>query len=576
MTGEFAADKRPAAAARPLGLYAILILAAGAAILALPLLLYGAYPQAHDFQEHLNFSRHFSEQFWAGEWYPRWLIGINHGLGSPTFFVFPPLQAFVYAILEPLSNALHLDAFLSVEVLVLFASGVCAFLWLQTHTGRRIAIAGAVFYMLVPYHLMVDFYMRNALPECWALAWIPLLLYFTSKIMGGKRAAVVSFAVVYALFILSHLISVLIFSPIPLIIAVTLPAKGQRLRSVRKVVEGILLGTGLSSFYLIPALSNARNFPPERLSPPPSQTLNLFLIGARSTFLASGFFRVMAIAAVDAIAVCAICGAAVLVSGRQDSKRIVLFWLAVCAVPSLMMFCLSAPVWRSIPILLAAVQYPFRLNIILCVAAVAIVTIFLSEAVRTTPFMSGIGPLILLVAVPWLFSYAMVWVNYRQQANPRTALAIHEKGPFDDDGWFHSWTPPGMDPASALRASMGSRVRFIGGVGTANVIAWMPRHIELETASSTGGQVMVNQFYYPAWQTALVPSAQPLVTRAAMPEGLIEVEVPPGQEHVRLDIPVEPGEYSGRAISAVCVLLCVFLAWRMKRDGRAGECSNTR
>jgi hypothetical protein len=76
---------------------------------------------------------------------------------------------------------------------------------------------------------------------------------------------------------------------------------------------------------------------------------------------------------------------------------------------------------------------------------------------------------------------------------------------------------------------------------------------------------MVNQLYYPAWQAALVSSAQRLGTSAAMPEGLIAVSVPPGQEQVRLDIPVELAEYAGRCISALCVLLCVVLVWRNAR-----------
>lgn len=37
------------------------------------------------------------------------------------------------------------------------------------------------------------------------------------------------------------------------------------------------------------------------------------------------------------------------------------------AVPALMMCGLTFPVWRTFPVLLKAVQYPFRLNIVLWV-----------------------------------------------------------------------------------------------------------------------------------------------------------------------------------------------------------------
>ena len=91
-------------------LSAFFILAA-AFLLALPVLIHGPMVQGHDTYEHLNFSRHFAEQFWAGEWYPRWLIGMNHGLGSPTLFVYPPLPSYVYTLLYPLGRMLHFNAF---------------------------------------------------------------------------------------------------------------------------------------------------------------------------------------------------------------------------------------------------------------------------------------------------------------------------------------------------------------------------------------------------------------------------------------------------------------------------------
>lgn len=61
----------------------LLILAIVTALLALPMLMHGPLVSAHDATEHLNYSLHFAHQFWRGDWCPRWLLGINHGLGSP-------------------------------------------------------------------------------------------------------------------------------------------------------------------------------------------------------------------------------------------------------------------------------------------------------------------------------------------------------------------------------------------------------------------------------------------------------------------------------------------------------------
>ena len=36
-------------------------------------------------------------QLWSGELYPRWLLGMNSGFGSPTFFVYGPLPYYAAA-----------------------------------------------------------------------------------------------------------------------------------------------------------------------------------------------------------------------------------------------------------------------------------------------------------------------------------------------------------------------------------------------------------------------------------------------------------------------------------------------
>src|SRR5260370_21659544 len=93
------------------GILTFSIVAAAAVALALPMLLYGPMAQGHDTTEHLHFARHFSKQFWSGELCPRWLAGMNRGLGSPTFFVFPPFPRFVYALLLPPGKILHFNSF---------------------------------------------------------------------------------------------------------------------------------------------------------------------------------------------------------------------------------------------------------------------------------------------------------------------------------------------------------------------------------------------------------------------------------------------------------------------------------
>jgi len=36
-------------------------------------------------------TKSFDSRLWSGGWYPRWLMNMNGGLGSATFYFYPPL-----------------------------------------------------------------------------------------------------------------------------------------------------------------------------------------------------------------------------------------------------------------------------------------------------------------------------------------------------------------------------------------------------------------------------------------------------------------------------------------------------
>lgn len=536
----------------PLNLWSLSVVAFAALVLALPMLVYGPMLQGHDTYEHINYSHHFSEQFWAGEWYPRWLTGMNHGLGSPTLFVYPPLPSYVYTILVPVGRLCHFDAFRMDEFLALLGSGICSFLWLKTMASRVVALAGAVLYMLMPYHLAIDFYRRTALSECWALVWIPLVLYFSAELIKPKAHFSVGLAVAYAMLILSHLVSVFIVSLIPLAAAVAFSPKGHRLRSVSYTAAGMLLGIGLSCFYFLSALSNARYFPVSRLPLWSYVEGHLLTVGKLLDAGTDGFIRLMSLTVIDMIAVCIVCSAFVLARGHSRSKKRVLFWLMICVIPVLLMHGRSAPIWHKCSPLFAAIQYPWRLNIVLCIATLPIVAMFLSEISNLRRLSQA--PLLVLLFVlltPWLVSYASIWGRYRSEsARQMTSVS-------DDDGWFPAWTAPGIDDASALRASAGPELRFLAGAGTANILVWKPRRIEFQTNSSTGGEVMIEQFYYPSWRAC--DGGEAIGIGARMPEGLLEINVPPGRHRIELEIPVGLTERAGQCISVLCALLSLAL-----------------
>ncbi|MGB7263875.1 MAG: 6-pyruvoyl-tetrahydropterin synthase-related protein [Terracidiphilus sp.] len=538
----------------------ILFLLAVSIVLGLPMLLNGPLIDGHDSQEHLNYIKHFSEQFWHGDLYPRWLIDMNVGLGSPSYFIYPPLPAYVCVLLEPAAKVLHFNAFNVAAWLPLFGSGLTALLWLRTFVSKSIAAASAVLYMLMPYHLAIDMYRRCAIPECWAFAWMPLVLYFTLGVIAGKRRDLIALAMTCALMICSHLISLAIFAWIPLALALLLSRRGHRIRTALSVVLAMGLGAAISSVYLLPALANAHFIPVSRLLTRDSYHWNnnlLFL--NRALFIhypQENFVQTVSWTVVSMIVIVAICGFWLLLRGEPRSRVLVAFWILVCCFSVFMMSKRSGPIWHHVHPLYDAVQFPWRFNGLLCLGALPLIAMCLSDlSHRRGILRAAFSSVFILVIAGWLFAYGNVWRRYKVDVGPgpkKEAYLVN-----DYDGWMNAWIPPGTSERASMIASSGPKARFKEGAGTAQVLLWSPRHIQVETNSPTGGWVMVNQFYYPTWQAELIGQSKRAMIRPAMPEGLLEVQVPPGSQKMRVDIPVSALEYLGRLLSVLGLLLCL-------------------
>lgn len=181
----------------------------------------------------LVWSDQFSRQFWHGDLYPRWLDR-SYGTGSPVFYYYAPLSFYVVALF---AWAGAYPSLIAGFILLHAASGAAMWQWLKDQ-GERMALAGTLTYMVLPYHL-IDFGRRGALAEFAAFVFVPLVA------LGMEKRRTVLLAVAYAALILSHLPVALLSSAflIPILI-----------RRSWEHVAGLALGAGLAAFYWLPAV----------------------------------------------------------------------------------------------------------------------------------------------------------------------------------------------------------------------------------------------------------------------------------------------------------------------------------
>ena len=71
-------------------LLALLLLLLSLVVIA-PMLEHG-YPLNHSVHFNLSWAFQYQKQFFAGQFYPRWLEYSNFGFGNPTFAFYPPLS----------------------------------------------------------------------------------------------------------------------------------------------------------------------------------------------------------------------------------------------------------------------------------------------------------------------------------------------------------------------------------------------------------------------------------------------------------------------------------------------------
>lgn len=184
----------------------IVLIAAAGLLLTVPALVLGFPANGHDSLSHLIRYTHFSSQLWNGELYPRWLIDMNLGLGSPSMFFYPPVGYYLTSLLRPLfvadPNGWYQLA--TASSLILIASGLAMYGWLRTVVDRTPALIAAIIYMALPYHLGADLYVRGALSEYCAFIWMPLIPWLVSAVARGGDFSAVMLSAANAVLFMTH------------------------------------------------------------------------------------------------------------------------------------------------------------------------------------------------------------------------------------------------------------------------------------------------------------------------------------------------------------------------------------
>jgi hypothetical protein len=215
--------------------------------LMLPALLWGP-DFTHSNQYNYLWTRHFGEQMAAGHLYERWLPASFEGLGSPTFYFYPPFAYWISGALRAAGLSVQ-QAINGAGLLLLIASGLAMHRWLAFRRTRP--LLGAALYMAAPYHLY-DIYVRGALAEAAAFVWLPLIALAIDRLPDRRAVALLGLG--YGGLLVSHL-PLAMLAGLFLIAPMLAARLARRDRVLISAAAGGALAFALAAFFLLPALT---------------------------------------------------------------------------------------------------------------------------------------------------------------------------------------------------------------------------------------------------------------------------------------------------------------------------------
>ncbi|MBI3397094.1 hypothetical protein HY045_01310, partial [Candidatus Woesebacteria bacterium] len=188
----------------------------------------------------------------------RWAPDAGLGFGEPLFNFYGQLP-YLFGEIIHISGFSLIDSLKSVFIFSLFASGVSMyFLAKRVWKDDLSSLISAIIYVYAPYRA-VDVWVRGALPEALSFAIYPLILLSLDKFIDDeKTTGLMWFVLFLTALILTHNLSVLLFLPVILVWVLYRIINMKKYKLLLKIVSGFVLAGLLSSFYLIPVITEAK------------------------------------------------------------------------------------------------------------------------------------------------------------------------------------------------------------------------------------------------------------------------------------------------------------------------------
>lgn len=190
----------------------------------------------------------------------RWVPDMGYSYGYPLFNYYPPFP-YYFGLVFRFFGFSFIDSTKLLFVFGFLVSGLLMYLLGAELWGKAGGLLSSVLYLFAPYH-SVDVYVRGAMNEFWAMAFLPGVFWAIVKITKdkNKRIPMIILAVFFGLLLLSHNLMAFIFAPWLVIFSLALVyfQKKNRGQSLFRLIFGVIFGLGLAAFFTLPVLAEKK------------------------------------------------------------------------------------------------------------------------------------------------------------------------------------------------------------------------------------------------------------------------------------------------------------------------------
>jgi len=571
---------RPVSGTYPVHFLVKIVVLSAAIMLPMALLLCVKWPVHIDHVLRSLMLAQVSDAFWQGDIYPRWLMHVNDGLGSPVMLLQPQVFYYLAVLMEPFSR---LDPhgwgrMCALLFIILFLGGMACYRWLREYYDDESAQKGVLLYISFPAIISNPLYISNALPTICAMMLFPLILFYAKKMAEDHLHYVVHFSLSIALLATCHLPSTAIFIIVPLTYALISADKTSRLAVFFTALGSLVLAALISAFYWMPLFENKKYILYQLYlqSPDPYSLFPRILWDGHLNFyqIYTLFFRmlILLLALLPLYFIAHITLKNIYhkkpVYVKREKIGLYLLHLGLLVFAAFMVSPFARILWEQFPIF-KPFQFPVRFFYIAIPSTIFLMTRYLPEMKNFSGFHCTS---LMMLALAFLTSANYLYIR----APDHYWRNVYERKFVPQEAHMTVWMQKAYI-TNAMNPPLWTRdmIPFTLARGQAELtnIVQEPRAIHFRAkVTSPSAIVMLKRYYYPGW---VVAEGAPAGMSIGELSALLAVTLPQGEYEVTIKQPWFPGEKAGSIMSAAGILL--LLAWGIiARKRRAPVKKNSR